>query len=97
MRPTGSSWAPRPSPSCWSWRTVLPRTGRALEIACGEGQLAAWLAHRGLEVTAVDISPVALGKLRALAVAEGLADRVRAVQADLDEGLPRLEPLVSSS
>jgi SAM-dependent methyltransferase len=71
---------------------VLPRSGRALEIACGEGQLAAWLARRGLAVTAVDISAVALDKLRAMARQDGLAERVPPVQADLDGGLPPLEP-----
>jgi SAM-dependent methyltransferase len=67
---------------------VLPRTGRALDIACGEGQLALWLAERGLEVTAVDISPVGLEKLRSRAAELGLAARIHVVEADLDEGLP---------
>jgi SAM-dependent methyltransferase len=80
-----------PKPLVVEMEHVLPRTGRALEIACGEGQLAAWLARRGLEVTAVDISPVALGKAQDLARAAGHADRVRVVQADLDDGLPRLD------
>lgn len=71
---------------------VLPRSGRALDIACGEGQLAVWLAQRGLEVTAVDISPSGLGKLQAQAEAAGVGGRVRAVEADLDHGLPQLEP-----
>jgi 2-polyprenyl-3-methyl-5-hydroxy-6-metoxy-1,4-benzoquinol methylase len=39
--------------------TVLPR-GRALDIACGKGRNALFLAQRGFEVTAIDISPVAL-------------------------------------
>jgi SAM-dependent methyltransferase len=90
--PDGLVMGAAPKPFLLELENLLPRTGRALEIACGEGQLAAWLARRGLEVTAVDISPVALGKLRALAAAEGLAERVRAVQADLDEGLPPLDP-----
>ena len=67
---------------------LLPRAGRALDIACGEGQLAGWLAQRGLDVTAVDISPVALDKLCRRAETEGWAPRLRAIEADLDEGLP---------
>jgi SAM-dependent methyltransferase len=67
---------------------ALPRKGRALDIACGEGQLALWLARRGLDVTAVDISGIALDKLCHRAAADGLGARVRAVEADLDEGLP---------
>ena len=34
--------------------------GRALDLACGSGRHALFLAERGFEVTAVDISPVAL-------------------------------------
>lgn len=81
-----------PKPLVLEFEASLPRRGRALEIACGEGQLAAWLARRGLEVTAVDISPVALAKLRVQAAEEGFAQRIRAVEADLDHGLPRLVP-----
>lgn len=81
-----------PKPLVLEHERLLPRRGRALEIACGEGQLAVWLARRGLEVTAVDISPVALGKLRKLAVAEGLGGRIQVVEADLDHGLPPLAP-----
>jgi len=83
---------PAPKPLVLELEPVLPRQGRALEIACGEGQLAAWLARRGLSVTALDISAVALDKLRAQAAAGGFAGRVDAVEADLDDGLPALEP-----
>ncbi len=46
----------------------LPR-GRALCLAEGEGRNAVFLAERGFDVTAVDLSPVGLQK------AEGLAER----------------------
>ena len=36
--------------------------GRALDIACGEGRNAIWLARQGWEVTAVDFSPVGIEK-----------------------------------
>jgi 2-polyprenyl-3-methyl-5-hydroxy-6-metoxy-1,4-benzoquinol methylase len=44
----------------------IPR-GRALDIACGKGRNALFLAERGFSVVAIDISPVALeeGKKRA--------------------------------
>lgn len=42
------------------------RPGRALDVACGEGRNALWLAERGWQVTAVDFSRVALEKARAL-------------------------------
>ena len=39
--------------------------GRALDLACGEGRNAIWLATRGWQVTAVDFSAVGLDKARA--------------------------------
>lgn len=36
--------------------------GRALDLACGEGRNARWLAQRGWQVTAMDFSPVAIEK-----------------------------------
>lgn len=41
--------------------------GRALDLACGEGRNALWLAEQGWAVTGVDFSPVALGKAARLA------------------------------
>jgi SAM-dependent methyltransferase len=40
--------------------------GRALDLACGEGRNAAWLAERGWRVTAVDFSAEALRRARRL-------------------------------
>lgn len=81
-----------PKPLVLELAAALPRSGRALDIASGEGQLAAWLAQRGLDVTAVDISSVGLEKLRNRAAEEGYAARIHAIEADLDAGLPELEP-----
>ena len=47
--------------------------GRALDVACGEGADAIWLAEQGWTVTAVDVSPVALGKVREHALTRGVA------------------------
>ncbi len=41
--------------------------GRALDVACGEGRNAVWLAEQGWTVTGVDFSPVGLDKGRRLA------------------------------
>jgi SAM-dependent methyltransferase len=41
--------------------------GRALDLACGEGQNAIWLAGLGWQVEGVDYSPVAIEKARARA------------------------------
>jgi SAM-dependent methyltransferase len=46
--------------------------GRALDLACGEGRNAVWLAERGWRVTAVDFSDVALAKAERLAARRGV-------------------------
>jgi cyclopropane fatty-acyl-phospholipid synthase-like methyltransferase len=53
----------------------------ALAIADGEGRNGVWLAELGLHVHAVDISPTALAKARALAERRGVS--LRTEQADL--------------
>ena len=50
-----------------SCRKLLPRRGRALAIADGEGRNGVWLAEQGLEVISLDFSPAAQKKARALA------------------------------
>ncbi len=45
---------------------------RALSVADGEGRNAVWLAEQGLDVTATELSPVALDKAEALATARGV-------------------------
>lgn len=60
--------------------------GRALDLACGEGRNAVWLAGRGWDVTAVDFSDVALGKAARLAARRGV--EVDWVPADVLEYEP---------
>src|SRR3954470_19229356 len=45
--------------------------GRVLDVGCGEGADAVWLALRGWDVTALDVSKVALDRARAAAEATG--------------------------
>ena len=45
---------------------------RVLDVACGEGRNAVWLAQQGCEVVAIDISPVAIEKARRLAAERGV-------------------------
>ena len=60
----------------------------ALDVGCGEGADAVWLAARGWRVTALDISRVALDRAAAHARAAGaeVAGRITWRQADLTEG-----------
>ena len=60
----------------------LPHHGRALDVAAGAGRVALWLARRGLDVVAVDISEVGLGLARQAAEAQGLC--IETVSADLE-------------
>lgn len=47
--------------------------GRALDLGCGQGADAIWLAREGWEVTGVDVSSVALAKADEEAQAAGVA------------------------
>jgi SAM-dependent methyltransferase len=51
---------------------LLPRSGRALAIADGEGRNGIWLAEQGLEVLSIDFSSLAQAKARALAAERGV-------------------------
>jgi SAM-dependent methyltransferase len=72
---------------------LFPVAGRALEIACGRGEMSVWLAMRGMDVVGVDVSPVAVGLARELADRGGVADRTRFEVWDLDNGLPPGPPI----
>jgi SAM-dependent methyltransferase len=61
--------------------------GRALDLACGEGQNAIWLASLGWRVDAVDYSPVAIAKACARAERDGV--EVAFEEADLVEYEPQ--------
>ncbi len=71
----------------------FPATGRALDVACGAGGAAVWLARRGLEVWGLDISAVAIDRARERAAQWQVASRCRFDVADLDHGLPAGPPV----
>ncbi len=75
----GAMWSGRPNGRLLTEVGGLA-PGRALEIGCGEGADAIWLAQQGWRVTAIDISDVALGRARAAADRAGVA--VEWVQGD---------------
>lgn len=63
-------------------RAALLQDGHsALSIADGEGRNSVWLAEQGLQVTAIEISPVAVEKARRLAA--GRQVEVRFIEADM--------------
>jgi tellurite methyltransferase len=80
---------PHPTALLAQWLPRLPR-GQALDIACGAGRNALFLAAHGYAVTALDISAVALERGRHAAREQGLD--IAWLCVDLDEdpaaGLP---------
>ena len=67
--------------------------GAALDVGCGEGADAIWLAERGWRVTAVDISSVALqrGAAHAERADADVAQHITWLQADLISWVPPVD------
>ena len=79
---------PGPPAAFTRHQDLFPSTGHALDLACGQGGAAVWLALRGLDVLGVDVSPVAIERARELAADNGVGQQCRFEVADLDDGLP---------
>jgi SAM-dependent methyltransferase len=62
--------------------------GTALDLGCGEGGDAVWLALRGWQVTAVDVSPTALRRAAEHAQQAGVADRITTERHELGRSFP---------
>ncbi|MET7770760.1 class I SAM-dependent methyltransferase [Nocardia sp. NPDC005366] len=75
-------WTGKPNPLLVREARDLP-PGTALDLGCGEGGDAIWLAERGWRVTAVDISATALGRAAAHAGNAGVGDRIEWAEHDL--------------
>jgi tellurite methyltransferase len=73
-------------PSLWiaSLESIIPRAGRALDVAGGAGRHAVWLAQRGLAVTMADVSEE--GLRLAVAAARDAGVEIDLVQIDLERG-----------
>ena len=75
--------APDESLVAWHAAGLLPAGGRALDLGCGPGRNALWLARQGFEVDAVDLSATALEWGRERARTAGVD--VRFVEGDAFE------------
>lgn len=62
--------------------------GTALDLGCGQGGDAIWLAEKGWRVTAVDVSATALERAASHADASGVAERIDFQQHDVAESFP---------
>lgn len=80
--------APGPPGVFAAYEQLFPKSGHGIDLACGRGMAAVWLATRGLTVLGVDVSPVAVRFARDLAERSGVGDRCRFDVLDLDVGLP---------
>lgn len=72
-----------------AYDAAFPTSGTALDVGCGQGAAAVWLARRGLHVLGIDASVVAIEQARALAA----GTTARFVAADLDDSLPPGAPV----
>jgi SAM-dependent methyltransferase len=88
-RATDALWSGRPNTQLVREAAELP-PGSALDVGCGEGADAIWLAERGWQVTAVDFAATALerGAAHAAARSDEVAGRIRWVQADVTQWEP---------
>lgn len=77
-------WSGNPNPRLVEQVADLA-PGTVLDVGSGEGADAIWLASRGWQVTAIDVSTVALDRAAAMAAELGatIADRITWQQADL--------------
>jgi len=76
-------WSGKPNPQLVREARGL-RPGKALELGCGEGADAIWLAQQGWSVTAVDVSSVALERARSHELAELARESVHASNGTLE-------------
>ena len=72
-----------PSPWVVRWAAELPAGASVLDVACGSGRHARWLAARGLRVTGIDRDAAALA---------GLAGIAETIVADIEGGPWPLPP-----
>ncbi|MFE3459318.1 SAM-dependent methyltransferase [Nocardiopsis aegyptia] len=87
---TDAQWGTKPNVVLTDLLADLsPEPGTALDLGCGHGGDALWLAAQGWQVTAVDVSRTALDRVDAGAAATGVADRVRTERHDLAATFPR--------
>jgi SAM-dependent methyltransferase len=80
-------WSGNPNDTLVREATELA-PGRALDLGCGEGADAIWLAGHGWQVTATDISQVALDRAGEHAASAGVGDRIDWQRHDLGVSFP---------
>jgi 2-polyprenyl-3-methyl-5-hydroxy-6-metoxy-1,4-benzoquinol methylase len=88
-------WSGNPNPQLVAEVADLT-PGTALDVGSGEGGDAIWLAQRGWQVTAADLSTVALERAAGHAEAAGVAERITWLHVDFTAEVPAGFDLVSA-
>jgi SAM-dependent methyltransferase len=84
---TPADWVARPNPLLVDEVSDLP-AGTALDLGCGAGGDAIWLAENGWRVTAADVSAAVLARAATAAARAGVGDRIDWQEHDLTRSLP---------
>ncbi|MBD3233598.1 MAG: methyltransferase domain-containing protein [candidate division Zixibacteria bacterium] len=74
-----------PTPALKDYVESNTVNGDVLDLGCGDGRNALYMAKRGLRVTAVDTSDVGIKKMMEVAEGMGLGDRIIPICADIVE------------
>ena len=80
-------WTGRPNAILGRFAAALT-PGTALDLGCGEGNSAVWLAEQGWQVTGADISATALERAARHAEDAGVSERTRFETHDLSQSFP---------
>jgi len=81
----GCVWGAEPNQKVAEFAAQL-EVGSVLDLGCGQGRNAIWLARQGHHVTALDLSPVAIEQAKAWALQAGVDIEFRV--ADLEDWEP---------
>lgn len=81
-------WSGNPNALLVEHLSGLLAKGRALELGCGEGADAIWLARQGWHVLATDIASAGLQKAALHAAEAGVGERIEFARHDLAESFP---------
>lgn len=84
-------WSGRPNQRLVE-QTADLTPGTACDVGCGEGADAIWLAEQGWDVTALDVSRVALDKTAQHAIERGVDGRVKVGEYDVLGSRPPRAP-----
>lgn len=92
----GSKWSGNANGALIAEANELP-AGRALDIGCGEGSDAIWLAQRGWQVTGIDVSEVAIDRATQAAADAGATVEFRVGDILAETPVPERYDLITIS